>query len=133
MNNNVRVKENNVLMSGHKTRYWCCQDGTWKQKARPSQRESAKHRDTLGMHRYNCQSCLRVSCREINDPTSRQITIYLQHHEAHTPYYDIAMPPEAAAIIRENLEWTTPNTMVSKVQSLFPAVMSRQIHLVEEG
>jgi hypothetical protein len=38
------------------------------------------------------------------------------------------MPPEAAAIIRENLEWTTPNAMVPKVQSLFPAVTSAQIH-----
>lgn len=122
------MKENKVLTKGHKTRYWCCQDSARKQKARPSQKEGAKHRDTLGMHRYSCQSCLRVSCREINDPTSRQVTIYLQHHEAHTPYYDVAMPPDAAAIIRENLEWTTPNAMVPKVQSLFPAVTSGQIH-----
>ncbi|KAF8238301.1 hypothetical protein L208DRAFT_1037259, partial [Tricholoma matsutake] len=88
----------------------------------------AKHCNTLGMHCYSCQSCLRVLCHEINDPMSRQITIYLQHHEAHTPYYDVTMPPEAAAIIQENLEWTTLNTMVPKVQSLFPAVTSAQIH-----
>lgn len=33
----------------------------------------------------------RILFCEINDPTSRQITIYHQHHEAHTPYYDVAM------------------------------------------
>lgn len=122
------MKENKLLVSGHKTRYWCSQDSTRKQKARPSPKEGAKHRDTLGMHRYNCRSCLRVSCREVDDPSSRQITIYLQHHEAHTPYYDVAMPPEAAIIIRENLEWTTPNAMVPKIQALFPAVTATQIH-----
>jgi hypothetical protein len=122
------VKENKLLVSGHKTQYWCSQDSTWKQKVRPSPKEGAKHRDTLGMHHYNCCSCLRVSCCEVDDPSSRQITIYLQHHKAHTPYYDVAMPPEAAIIIRENLEWTTPNAMVPKIQALFPAVTATQIH-----
>ncbi|KAF8226693.1 hypothetical protein L208DRAFT_1300477, partial [Tricholoma matsutake] len=56
------------------------------------------------------------------------ITIYLQHHEAHTLYYDVTMPPEAAVIIQENPEWTTLNAMVPKVQSLFPEVTSAQIY-----
>jgi len=80
------------------------------------------------MRRYDCRGCLRVSCREIDDQDSRQITIYLQHHEAHTPYYDVAMPDDAASLIREHLEWLTPSAMVSKVQASFPAVTATQVH-----
>jgi len=124
------MKENKFLVSGHKTQYWCLQNSTWKQKVCPSPKEGAKHHDTLGMHCYNCCSCLRVSCCEVDDPSSRQITIYLQHHKVHTPYYDVAMPPEAAIIIQENPEWTTSNAMVPKIQALFPAVTATQIHSV---
>jgi len=46
----------------------------------------------------------------------------------YTPYYDIAMPPKAAIIIQENLEWTTSNAMVPKIQALFPAVTATQIY-----
>jgi hypothetical protein len=38
------------------------------------------------------------------------------------------MPPEAATIIRENLEWITPNAMLPKIQTMFPAVTATQIH-----
>ncbi|KAF8136836.1 hypothetical protein K438DRAFT_2121544 [Mycena galopus ATCC 62051] len=57
-----RVKENKSTATGHRTRLWCCQDRDHKQKPRPSTREVAKTRDTLGMHRFDCKSHLRVSC-----------------------------------------------------------------------
>jgi len=46
----------------------------------------------------------------------------------HIPYYDVAMPPEAAAFICENTEWMTLNTMVPKIQALFLAVTAAQIY-----
>jgi hypothetical protein len=38
------------------------------------------------------------------------------------------MPAEAAAIIRDGIEWSTPVQMVGKVQGLFPNVTATQIH-----
>ena len=35
---------------------------------------------------------------------------------------------EALEIIRTNLEWSTPVSMVSQVQGLFPNVTAKQIH-----
>ncbi|KAJ7774512.1 hypothetical protein DFH07DRAFT_865834 [Mycena maculata] len=91
--------------TGHRTRLWCCQDKDRKQKARPSTREGAKPQDTLGMHR-----------------------IFLRHHDSHVHYYDVAMPPEAAAIIREGVASCTLVQMVGRVQALFPQVTANQIH-----
>ena len=63
------------------------------------------------MHRYNCRSKLIILYR--TNPESEEktfhVTISLEHHLKHTPYYDVALPPEAAALIRENLEWFSPN------------------------
>lgn len=41
------------------------------------------------------------------------------------PYYDVSIPPEAAAMIQENLEWSTPNSLTPKIQALYPAVTSK--------
>jgi hypothetical protein len=38
------------------------------------------------------------------------------------------MPPEAAAMIREEVEWQTPVAMVPKIQALYSAVTAQQIH-----
>lgn len=46
----------------------------------------------------------------------------------HDPYYDVAMPPEAADIVRENLEWTTPVSIIPKVQAAYPQVTGKQVH-----
>ena len=125
-----RVKENHALESGHKTRYWCCQDESRKQKPRPSQREAVLHRDTLGMHRYNCQSKLNISYRANpkSDERTYKITILLEHRMKHTPYFDVSLPPEATALIREELEWTCPNEMSKKVQMTYPSVTANQVH-----
>ncbi|KAK6996318.1 hypothetical protein R3P38DRAFT_2366779, partial [Favolaschia claudopus] len=86
-----RVKENISSTTGHRTRLWCCQDKNRKQKARPSAREGAKHRDTLGMDRFDCKSVPRVSSLDGN-PGMRRISISLIHLDAHVPYYDVALP-----------------------------------------
>ena len=125
-----RMKDNQVLKSEHKSQYWCCQDKNWKQKAQLSQREGAKNRDTLGMHCYDCKSKLNISCHA--NPRSKEktykITIWLEHHKKHVHYYDIFMPPEAAALIRECLEWTCPNEITKRVQMTHPSITMNQIH-----
>ncbi|KAH9032961.1 hypothetical protein EDB85DRAFT_1890400 [Lactarius pseudohatsudake] len=123
------VRDNLPLKNGHKTRHWCCQDEHGKQVARLSQKEGAKHQDTVGMHRYSCKSKLNISCRA--NPKSEEtytITIWLEHHSRHTPYYDVAMPPEAAAMIRESIEWSTPNEITKRVQSIYPSITANQVH-----
>jgi hypothetical protein len=78
------------------------------------------------MHRYDCDSSLTVSCRKANgDSTDRVIRVKLQHSDDHIPYYDVDMPPGAAAIIRENLEWSTPVSLVPKIQAAYPNVTSK--------
>jgi len=81
------------------------------------------------MHRYECKSKLNISCRRIvshgND--TRTVTIWLEHHKQHTPYYDVSLPPEAAAMIREELEWTSPREM-AKVLTIFPTASRQQVH-----
>ncbi|KAH9074988.1 hypothetical protein EDB83DRAFT_2312455 [Lactarius deliciosus] len=124
------VRDNLTLVHGHKTRHWCCQDERRKQVARPSQREGAKHRDTVGMHRYNCKSKLHISYRANpkSEENTRTITIWLEHYMRHTPYYDVALPPEAAALIREGLEWSCPNEITKRVQSTYLSVTANQVH-----
>ena len=46
----------------------------------------------------------------------------------HLPYYDVSLPPEAAALIRENLEWICPSEIAKKVQSTYPSVTTNQVH-----
>jgi hypothetical protein len=118
------------LGDGYKTRHWCCQDEDRKPKSHPSQREGAKHRDILGMRRYKCKSKLNISCQKFsrNGEEIRTITIWLEHHKRHVPYYDVALPPEAAEMIREDLEWMTPNEMGRKIQAAYPAVSAKQVH-----
>jgi hypothetical protein len=117
-------------MTGHKIRYWCCQDEDRKQKCRPSEKDGVKHRDTVGMHRYKCKSKLNISCRHIlsHGEGTRTITIWLEHHKRHTPYYDVSLPPEAAAMIRDDLEWTSPSTMAAKIRAIYPHVTANQVH-----
>ncbi|KAF8156162.1 hypothetical protein K438DRAFT_1777588 [Mycena galopus ATCC 62051] len=122
-----RVKENKSTATGHRTRLWCCQDRDRKQKPRPSTREGAKTRDTLGMHRFDCKSRLRVSCLD-EEEGQHKISISLRHLNSHVPYYDVSLPPEAAAIIRDGIEWSTPVQMVGRIQNLFPNVTAGQVH-----
>ncbi|KAF7333854.1 SWIM-type domain-containing protein [Mycena venus] len=122
-----RVKDNKAGETGHRTRLWCCQDKNRKQKARPSVCEGVKHRDTLGMHRFDCKSRLRVSSLN-GDEGHRKISISLRHLDSHVPYYDVSMPAEATAIIREGIEWSTPVQMVGRIQELFSNITATQVH-----
>ncbi|KAJ7732044.1 hypothetical protein DFH07DRAFT_871091 [Mycena maculata] len=122
-----RVRDNKIMKTGYKTRLLCCQDADRKQAARPSAKEGAQRRDTVGMKRYKCQSRLRVTCRESGDG-EHVIVIRLQHKAAHIHYYDVKMPADAIAMLRANLEWTTPVSMVGKIQASFPHVTAAQVH-----
>ena len=125
-----RIKEHRPSTTGHKTRYWCCQDKNRKSKSQPSKREGAIHRDTPGMCRYDCQSALNVSCR--TNPQSKAgtytITIWLEHHMKHTPYYDVSLPPEAAALIRENIEYHSPSEIAKRILLTHPSVTANQVN-----
>jgi len=109
---------------------WCSQDDSQKKKVKPKEGPDMKHCDTIGMTRYGFQSKLIVSCatRGAVSTGSWTITVRLHHHRNHLPYYDIALPPEAAVLICENLEWSTPVLITPKVQALYLHVTSKQIH-----
>ncbi|KAK7005431.1 hypothetical protein R3P38DRAFT_2427601, partial [Favolaschia claudopus] len=117
-----KVKDNKMQVTGHKTRLWCCQDQARKLKSRPSQREGAKPRDTLGMDRYDCKSALRIACLSGDIAGEKKLRVYIKHDADHLPYYDVSLPPGAAAIIRENLEWHTPVEIAPKVRAQYPSV-----------
>ena len=54
-------------------------------KCQPSQKEGVKHRDTVGMHRYNCKSKLNIAYRtNTSGEKTYVITISLKHHLKHT-------------------------------------------------
>jgi len=116
------------MKTGYKTRLWCSQDEGKKQKLWKSDQEGVRHRDHIGMKRYGCRSRLVVTSRSANITGERVVSIRIQHHEKHPPYYDVEMPVEALEIIRTNLEWTTPVSMVGRIQGLFPNVTAKQIH-----
>ena len=65
--------------------------------------------------------------------TDRVIRVKLQHFDNHAPYYDVEMPPEAATMIRENLEWSTLVSLVPKIQAAHPNVTANQIHAAWTG
>ena len=46
----------------------------------------------------------------------------------HTPYYDVSIPPDAAALIRENLESLCPNEVSKKVLMTYPMITAKQVH-----
>lgn len=82
------------------------------------------------MKHFDCHSTLVVSCcqRAPDSIDQRTLSIHLEHHDSHTPYFDVAMPAEAAEIIRDNLEWSIPSTLVPRIRRLFPNVTSKQVH-----
>ena len=82
------------------------------------------------MHRYDCKGRLNVSYRA--NPRAEEktykITVWLEHHAKHTPYYDVSLPPEAAALIRENLEWFSPHEVAKLVLQTYPSISANQVH-----
>jgi hypothetical protein len=83
------------------------------------------------MKRYPCGSKLSISCRIQKDNEEElTITVRLKQAAKHVCYVDVSMPPEALAMIRNNVEWLTPAAMVTKVQAAFPTVTAAQIRRV---
>ncbi|KAJ3753952.1 hypothetical protein EV360DRAFT_74091 [Lentinula raphanica] len=124
------VHDHPKMATGFKTRLWCSQDSRRKKAPKPKDGESIKHRDNVGMQRFNCNSRLTVTSRLANvlDCSTKLVSVHLEHHHRHVPYYNVSMSPEAAQIIRENLVWSTPSSLVPKVQQLYPEVTAAQIH-----
>ncbi|KAN0128951.1 hypothetical protein V8E53_013213 [Lactarius tabidus] len=73
---------------------------------------------------------LNISC--CTNPRSKvkiyTISIWLEHHMKHTPYYDVSLPPEAMAMIQENIECHCPSKVVKKVLLTHPSVTTKQVH-----
>lgn len=122
------VKDHLPTKRGHMTRFWCSQDSARRKRAKPSQKPSITHRDNVGMECFECISQLNVSCHAMDRLGYHKVTILLNHHQNHKPNYDVAMPLEAIALICENLEWTTPVSMVPQIQAIHPNVTPAQVH-----
>ena len=59
---------------------------------------------------------------------SYTISIWLEHHMKYTPYYDVSIPPDAAALICKNLDCLCPNEVGKKVLMTYPSVTAKQVH-----
>ncbi|KAJ6543513.1 hypothetical protein B0H10DRAFT_1854054, partial [Mycena sp. CBHHK59/15] len=121
------VKDHHPLESRHHTCYWCSQDEGQKKKSKASQNPAIRNHDNVGMKRYPCGSKLSISCCTQKDNEELTITVRLKHVAKHVCYVNVSMPPEALAMIRDNIEWLTSVAMVTKVQATFPTVTAAQI------
>ena len=91
--------------------------------------DGSTNHDTIGMYQYDCDSSLTVLCQKANgDSMDWVIRVKLQHSDDHVLYYNVDIPPGAAGIIHKNLEWSTPVSLVPKIQVAYPNVTSKQSH-----
>ncbi|KAF7793917.1 hypothetical protein EIP86_005039 [Pleurotus ostreatoroseus] len=123
------VHDHLKLKTGHKTRFWCSQDSARKKASKAGANPDRKCRDTLGMSRYPCKSRMTVTCKSTGRNESHLlVSVAIKHALVHVPYYDVTLPPEAADIVRECVEWATPNEILRRVQAKYPHVTSEQVH-----
>ena len=82
------------------------------------------------MDRYPCKSKMSISCHVTRGSrgTTHTISIWVEHHSRHIPYYNVDLPSEAAEMIQENLEWTCPSEIAKKVQMTHLSVTASQIY-----
>ncbi|EAU85254.1 hypothetical protein CC1G_10040 [Coprinopsis cinerea okayama7 len=119
------VKDHPRINNGHKSRFWCSQDDTHKNKLKANRNsQGPKPRltstgDVMAKTRYPCKSRLLISSRDSGVPGQRIITVRLGHHLAHEPYVDSSMMPEVVKSIWETFGWanqraneTVPPNMV---------------------
>ncbi|KAF8886850.1 hypothetical protein CPB85DRAFT_1232284 [Mucidula mucida] len=111
----------------HKTRFWCCQDASWKQKPHLSTREDAKRRQNVGMQRFPCHSRLNITCR-LNGDGSMLISLRLVHEVHHVPYWDVSMPEGALDMIRTHMDFSTPSVLAAGIREKFSHVSAAQVH-----
>ncbi|OCH83594.1 hypothetical protein OBBRIDRAFT_742933, partial [Obba rivulosa] len=125
-----RVQDHLQLKSGHKTCFWCCQDKGCKDQSKARVNPKARPRDTLGMHCFPCCSSLVIAFKDSHPGLSelRAISINIQHHDSHIPYYKVDLPGDAAQLIAERVHWSTPNEIVREVQAMHPYVTAAQVH-----
>ncbi|OBZ78537.1 hypothetical protein A0H81_00404 [Grifola frondosa] len=123
------VHDHEKLKTGHKIRLWCSQDEAHRKAYRTNRNSGPMHRDNPGMHRFCCNSKLLVTCKTAASAENQLlVSIYIKHEMAHVPYYDVALPPDAAQVIRDNIGWATPNELVRQIQATHPNVTAKQIH-----
>ncbi|KAJ8092916.1 hypothetical protein PM082_023550 [Marasmius tenuissimus] len=83
-----------ILKAGHKTREWCFQDASHIKPSKKSQHQglgpSIRSRRTVGMERFQCQSHLGASCKDVKEGTQtvKLMTLRLRHQKNHIPYPD---------------------------------------------
>jgi len=80
------------------------------------------------MEHFAYRSQFHVGIQAANQSGYWKVTILLNHHQNHKPYFDVTMPLEAITLIRDNREWTTPVSMAPQIQALHPNVLLAQIH-----
>ncbi|KAH8809504.1 hypothetical protein DL96DRAFT_1717031 [Flagelloscypha sp. PMI_526] len=120
-----RVHSHQPTDNGHKTSYWCCQDSYHMQKEHRSALPNAKPRDCAGMDRFPCDARLNISSNTRKGKIA--VHIHIRHHENHRAYFDINMPKEATALIRNNLD-LTPQALANLVRGSFGNMTPLQIH-----
>ena len=79
------------------------------------------------MKHYPCRSKLLITYQE-KKAGNPYIFINIQHHFRHIIYVDIALPPEAAKLIEDQVEWFTPSAIVSKIWATYPQVSAAQVY-----
>jgi len=122
------VKDHPSIEHSYKSRLWCSKDDGRKKKRKPKEGKNIEHHDHACMSRFKCKSQLIISC---GGQDLRTIKVQLNHHDNHITYYDVALPPGASQIIRENLEWSTPVSLYPRVQAIYPHITGKKIHTVD--
>lgn len=80
------------------------------------------------MDRFDCRGALIISVsRENGDSLRQRISIQLEHHVHHVPYYNVQLPVAARKMIKNNL-WAIPSALAVKIQEDFPHISAEQIH-----
>ncbi|KIJ32252.1 hypothetical protein M422DRAFT_265902 [Sphaerobolus stellatus SS14] len=115
--------------TGLSSRYHCCQDSSRKKKPKKAKglKPGAKPRDNSGMDRFDCESYLHISISALKEPQKQKVHIRLNHHLCHVPYYEVTLPEEVQAEIRENI-WAVPSAIASKIRSTHPNITSQQVY-----
>ncbi|KAJ3978648.1 hypothetical protein F5890DRAFT_1655723 [Lentinula detonsa] len=119
-----------MIATGYKTRLHYSQDIDTKKASKPRQGNNIIHRETVGMERFPCHGRLNVTLRSATalNPSLKIVIIRIEHHAAHVLYYDVSMKSEALHILRDNLQWSTPSSLVPIIQESHPEVTAAQIH-----
>ncbi|KAJ3981412.1 hypothetical protein F5890DRAFT_1417699, partial [Lentinula detonsa] len=124
------VHDHPMIATGYKTRLHCSQDIDTKKASKPRQGNNIIHRETVGMERFPCHGRLNVTSRSATalNPSLKIVIIRIEHHAAHVLYYDVSMKSEALHILHDNLQWSTPSSLVPIIQESHPEVTAAQIH-----